>query len=365
MTILMISKDRTIMDEASPARARMEEFLGFCTHLHIIVLNAPGREVHVGTLSLYPARNPLWHLAPLSAVSIGKRIQKKTPFDVVATQDPFESGWVGKVLSKHLSVPLHVQVHTDLASPYFARSHWLNSIRLILSRDVLKSAQAIRTVSKRVKHGIMKKYPGIVEPSVLPIFVSHTSYENIVRRYPFPFTILMVSRLEKEKRISFALSVLAKLIKRYPALGVLIIGDGREKKALEKKARRLGIHARVLFEGWRDDVHEVYAQSHALFVTSGYEGYGRTYLEATDAGIPVVSTDVGLMGDVFINKESALVCDVEDEKCFVTAFSTLLNDLGLRHTLITHAQRAVAEHRQLALDYPRKAIEDIARARTV
>jgi glycosyltransferase involved in cell wall biosynthesis len=364
MNILLISTDATIMEKGSRARSRMEDYLGFCRHLHIIILNAPGSIEHVGTLSLYPVRSFLRHLAPLSALDIGKRIMKEVAIDVISTQDPFETGIVGMRLAAHTKVPLHVQVHTDIASPYFKDAHRLNRARLLLASQVLPTAQAIRAVSERVKQGLMRMYPGIVEPSVLPI-VSEARIYRAEHMYRFPFTVLIMARLEKEKNILYALRALAPLMKKYPGIGVLVVGEGRERSSLEHEAHALGVKERVAFMGWRSDIDTIFAQSHVFFGTSSYEGYGLTLIEAAEAGVPIISTDVGIVGEVLKPEESVLLCPLEDVECVARMITRLINDEGLRHFLSMNAKNAVAAHRARYKEYPRLFVEDVMRAKKV
>jgi glycosyltransferase involved in cell wall biosynthesis len=86
----------------------------------------------------------------------------------------------------------------------------------------------------------------------------------------------------------------------------VMLGTGRLQSSLNGDAEELGIKNRVVFEGWQDPVNFL-GRADALLVTSHYEGYGMSIVEALAAGVPVISTDVG------IAKEAGAIVTSEKE----------------------------------------------------
>src|SRR5690606_34421165 len=74
---------------------------------------------------------------------------------------------------------------------------------------------------------------------------------------------------------------------------LLLIGDGPEREALEAEVSRLGLAESVRFLGARDDARDIIMQCDVLALSSDTEQMPLVVLEAMDAGLPVVSTDVG------------------------------------------------------------------------
>jgi len=107
----------------------------------------------------------------------------------------------------------------------------------------------------------------------------------------FATRLLVVSRLEKEKNIRLAIDAFAKAAPHTACL--IILGEGRERRLLEKRAASLGVAGRVFFEGATDPL-PYYAVADLLLVPSLYEGYGLVIVEALSAGKPVLATDVGV-----------------------------------------------------------------------
>ncbi len=296
---IMLSTDRTILDADSPARARMEEYAAVLGKLSIIVFSrrAPFYAPTVGVpLSIYPT-NSFSRVSYLhDAERIGRTIGGA---DVVTAQDPFETGLAGLRIAQALGVPLHVQVHTNFLAPGFLAAHWpLNWVRTMIAGFVVRRAARIRTVSEKIKKALEKHYPRLHAPiSVLPIFVDLQKYRNIARtRHPkFKTALLIVSRLEPEKRVALAVRALKKARDAGFEAGLTIVGSGSEEGTLKREAGRLGISAWVEFAGFQNNLIPYYAVADVLLYPGApYEGFGMAIIEALAAGVPVLAEDVGI-----------------------------------------------------------------------
>ena len=78
------------------------------------------------------------------------------------------------------------------------------------------------------------------------------------------------------------------------------MGDGPARKALERRARRLGAGDRVRFLGYFAHERAPAALAHAdlLVLPSLYEELGTVLLKAMHAGLPIVASKTGGIPDV-------------------------------------------------------------------
>ena len=117
------------------------------------------------------------------------------------------------------------------------------------------------------------------------------------------------------------------IIRTHPRVGLVILGDGFEKHMLGQIVSNNGLHGNVVFAGWSDDIVSYYKTADLFLLTSDYEGYGMTLIEAAAAGCPIVTTDVGAVGEI-ITKDNALVCPVGDKECLAKQIRLAIENKG-------------------------------------
>jgi glycosyltransferase involved in cell wall biosynthesis len=123
----------------------------------------------------------------------------------------------------------------------------------------------------------------------------------------------MASRLTKEKNIGSAINAMSDVALRYPRTGLVIVGSGPEKDNLKFKIKNFPPEAdqpplenlldNIIIESWTDDLVSYYKTCDLFLLTSNYEGYGRTLVEAAAAGCKIISSDVGV-ADEILEKEN-------------------------------------------------------------
>ena len=104
------------------------------------------------------------------------------------------------------------------------------------------------------------------------------------------FNIISVGRLEKEKNIELLIQSFNKIQKKMNSK-LLIVGDGSERKKLEKLANDLKISTKIIFYGYSNNPYPLMSNSDLLVVSSDFEGLPTVIIEALYIGLPIVSTD--------------------------------------------------------------------------
>jgi len=268
---------------------------------------------------------------------------------LISSQDPFECGMAGWFLKKKFDIFLQLQIHTDFLSPYFWRDSLLNKIRVLLAKFLIPRANCFRVVSGRIKKSLLSTFH--ILPSkifVLPIFVDIEKIKktaiktDLHKKYPqFDFIILMASRLTAEKNIGLAIEAMKRVAKIHPKTGLIIVGEGSKEKNLKSQISNLKINENIIIENWTDDPISYYKTANLFLLTSDYEGYGRTVVEAMASGCPIIMTDVGLAGEVLIDKKDGLVVSVGDKKKLAEVILKLIENLELRAELVRNSQKTM------------------------
>ncbi len=376
MKVLFISNDPSIFNANSEARARMRSYAELIGELHI-VSSAPRSATPTddGPLHLYPVHT--WRIFRIGVLArCSSAIIREKGIEIVSAQDPFEHGLAALRAIAKIQAPkpkLHIQVHTDFLSPWFVRSgNWrsptvrmplLNRFRRRMADRVLPAADGIRVVSERVKQSLIARYDvRIKEPSVIPITVDAAVPEAVrLPDHPFTFALIAVGRLEREKRIEDILAALALVVKHYTMVGLFIVGEGRERGRLERMTHRLGLEKNVIFLGARADARGLMRSAQAFIQASAYEGYGRTLIEAALAKIPIITTDVGIVGEVFKGSEDVLAVPVADPTALSLGIVSILEDTSVRIELPMHAEEAARAHLAAQGNLAERIRDDLAR----
>ena len=365
MNVLFISNDPSIFEDTSPARGRMRAYAKEIGSLHIISQSKTSEvmqeEIEGGaTLSLYPIHIKMKlgrrYFLFKQIIKRAKEIITTEGIQIVSAQDPFEYGLAALKAIEGTNVKFHVQVHTDPFSRWFThvkiiyssevKMPLINRVRQRMADKVLPRAHAVRVVSKRVQESLVARYGNRIPiPVVIPIAVS----ADIPPAMPLPphnftFALITVGRLEPEKRIQDSLRALANISLRYPSVGMFVVGEGSERKNLEDYTKRLGLTSKVHFLGHIDNAWGMMQSAQAYIQSSGYEGYSRTLLEAALARVPIITTDVGIVGEVFKGYEELLSAPPGDPSNLAAHIVGLVEDNEARHQFVINAEKAARDH---------------------
>lgn len=106
-----------------------------------------------------------------------------------------------------------------------------------------------------------------------------------------PVRVVTVGRLVPWKGVDKVLKAVAQC----DGVGVVIVGDGPERRRLAELVRALGLADRVYFAGQRGKAETLalMAMCDIFVLNSSYEGFSHVVLEAMSLGLPVVATAVG------------------------------------------------------------------------
>lgn len=285
---------------------RQIEYAKKYEEMHVIVFaDKSFNEISLApNLWVYPTRSTSKWKYVFDALKLGRFIVGKRAITHVTTQDPFETGLVGALIKNRHAVELELQIHTDIGSPYFQKFTRLNRIRTLISKYTLVRADHVRVVSERIKKYVEKYVdPSKIEVRPVPVDVEKIKNTPITTdlhvKYPqFSKIVLMASRLEPEKNIAMAIRAFKIVLEKIPQAGLVIVGSGSEESELKNLAQKLGIENAVIFEGWQNNLASYYKTCDCFLVTSWYEGYGMTLVEAAAVGTKIVSTDVGIAKEV-------------------------------------------------------------------
>ncbi|GAA4618850.1 hypothetical protein GCM10023195_84990 [Actinoallomurus liliacearum] len=158
--------------------------------------------------------------------------------------------------------------------------------------------------------------------------------------------VLAAGRLVKVKGYDRLLDAFAKVIEKRPEWRLRIYGNGTHADKLSRQARRLGLHNNVAFMGPTSDIEGELAKASIHVITSRFEGFGMTIVEAFAAGVPVVSFDCpqGPREIITSGEDGVLVPD-GDIDAFADALLSLMDDPERTRRLAENGRRTAERYR--------------------
>ena len=257
-----------------------------------------------------------------------KELEEWDP-DLIHIQTEGSPRWMSLKISKHSGAPIVMTCHTDYGHYVFGKYKSLPPVRAIMSNaGKFLYRQAVRVTVPSQKAADFPFLQSVQDRlTVIPNGMETENYQKHLpehERRAFRAslgigdnigTLVTVSRLSKEKNIGELISLLPGLLKKDPAVKLLIVGDGPHKKKLEKLTEKLRICDSVIFTGRipSEDVWRYYDAGDLFVSASTFEVHSMSYLEALANGLPLLCrADEALIG-VLEHNENGMVYHNESE----------------------------------------------------
>ncbi|MFT6746248.1 MAG: glycosyltransferase involved in cell wall biosynthesis [Glaciecola sp.] len=281
-----------------------------------------------------------------------KKLIKEFKPDVVHTHAS-KAGTLGRLAAASCGVPVILHTfHGHVFHSYFnkIKTGLFKNIERVLSK---KSTQIIAISEKQKQElGIDHKIAPLDKIKVIPLgfdLLKFRKYSEVKRKQfradynvaEDEIAIGIIGRLVPVKNhplfleaISLVANETSKKIK------VFIIGDGEDKEVLVQKAGQLGLttcvsnfkdsNKMLIFTSWITEIDYVNAGLDIVALSSLNEGTPVSLIEAQAASNPIVTTNVGGIGNIVLEGETALLSEVGDVQAYAKNLLCLLENDDLR-----------------------------------
>ena len=155
-------------------------------------------------------------------------------------------------------------------------------------------------------------------------------------------TLAFAGRLTTQKSLGHALEAVAAA----PGVELVIAGEGPDRGPLEQRARALGIADRVRFLDAqpRERIVELFRAADATILSSSWENFPHTVVEALAVGTPVLAMEAGGVAEVVHDGVNGLLVAPGDTAALSEAVRRYFQEDGLRQQLRTVAASSVAAY---------------------
>jgi glycosyltransferase involved in cell wall biosynthesis len=240
---------------------------------------------------------------------------KKIAPDVIHTHTA-KAGVLGRlaaILAGRSAKRVHT-FHGHLLHGYF--SGWKVKLVIAIEKFLAKRTDVLVAVGNQVKEdllaaGIGKSdqyrvfFPGLVEPKKISKDVARQQFEMEAGEV----YVAYVGRMTAIKRPDRLLNTAAEIKTRNLPVKFIVAGEGDLFDATKRDSERRDLPVRFL--GWRKDIGALFAASDIAILTSDNEGIPLTLIQAAQASLPMVATDVGSISDIVVHEVNGYLVDSE------------------------------------------------------
>lgn len=226
----------------------------------------------------------------------------------------------------------------------------------LLGKRIIQQADYIQAISYYLKNFAERrgaKSPIEVIPNGVDLELFSAKYTNAEIKairgnlgIKDEYVIVTTSRLVPKNGVDVLIAAIAKFKEKRPNVKCLILGDGPERSALERQAKKLKLETNVLFLGQvgQKDL-PLYLKISDMFVRpSRSEGLGSSFLEAMAAEVPVIGTPVGGIVDFLHNGQTGFLVEVDNPEELAEKMDFVLKNSEARKRVVYNAKSLVDEN---------------------
>ncbi len=260
----------------------------------------------------------------------------------------------GTILHLHGRFPLFISLLSMLLNTkinYFATIHqfsdvgdhgWL-SWKEHLETFLLNRLSRIGAVSKGLALEIHQR---VMSKSIHNIFI----VPNFIKRYDYPFStnrssdqhikIIAIGRLSHEKGFDVLIQAIEYLIQTNKInITCSIYGEGPEKHFLSQLIHEKNLNESIFLEGIvdNDDLRHRLPNYHLMVIPSRSESFGLVALEAFNAQLPVIASNIPGLNEIVRDNDTGLLFDTEKPISLSAKIFLMLNHDTLKSKCTANA----------------------------
>ncbi|MEW6201689.1 MAG: glycosyltransferase family 4 protein [bacterium] len=159
----------------------------------------------------------------------------------------------------------------------------------------------------------------------------------------------MIGRLDEQKDPETFINAAIYILKEFPEVKFILIGDGPHREKLERTARALKIEKSIIFAGWQPNVPSLLSGIKIFVLPSLWEGMPLTLIEAMAAAKPVVATDIIGNREVVVNGETGFLVPTHSPESLASAVIRLLKNPGMMAQMGRAGRKRATENHDVCL----------------
>ena len=282
---------------------------------------------------------------------VNKYLRNNSNYDVIIDNQSISYG----LLEIQKRFPLIEIIHHPITFDYrfelaaskkikykISRHLWYSFLRM--QKKVAPELQNIVTVSQSSKNGIIQEFKckknnisvinnGLDTDEFSPIEDSIRDTNRLITTASADVPL---------KGLDYSLKALKILMKDYPNIHLVVIGEYKKGGHTERLIKKLDIKDNVLFKKHisKEEIRELYSTSSVAIVSSLYEGFGYPVIEAMSCEVPLIATNVSSIPEL-VGKYGILINPKDENKLSKKIKNILDNYEDYKKTAIQGRQHII------------------------
>lgn len=250
----------------------------------------------------------------------------------------FLSGLLGFLLSRIYRTPYIITVQRMETKKGFLR-------KMVYRRAIccIAASRAVENYFREIGSKNVVVIPNGIDISRFANLSKQASRQKLDLRDGF--CVMTVARLEKVKGVDCLIKA-ASILKNGPVPIFLIIGDGSQRKNLERLVKQLGLQEKVRFLGEieNEKIPAYLAAADCFCLPSRQEGFGIAVLEAQASGVPVVASSIGGIIDLIETEKTGILVPPGSPEQIARAIKRIQDEPELARQLVKNAQQSLGKY---------------------
>lgn len=288
----------------------------------------------------------------LIIIKLIKILKRERPYSVLSFMDYANVIVMLSKIFSNIKTKVAVSVHSSptLYLHKYGRNFW-DKATLVLMRFLYDKANRIITVSEFIKYDLISNF--VINQSKVTVIYNPVDLDKIIVssgeeashtwfRDNIP-VILSAGRLSKEKGFAYLIKAFA-IVRQKTNVRLMILGQGCEETFLRGLSSEAGVDKDVVFLGFKQNPFMYMKRATIYVLSSLYEGFPVSLVEAMACGIPVISTMYNPgFNELVENEKNGLLVPVADERALAVAMLRLLNNPEERRKYSAQAKESVRQ----------------------
>ena len=285
------------------------------------------------------------------------RMQDLADLECIALSPPFSlQPWVCRgadILQVHEAKAGHLAcvAHSCFGLPYVITRRVDKPPRTsFLNQRLYANAAAVVAVSGMIRdvlfHGGLHRDAVVIADAHSDLPVNREAVAAIRERFKDRFLIGHAGALVDRHKGQGTLIQAMRLLAGELPVQLLLMGSGPDEASLRAAASGL---ENVSFEGFADNLGDYMAALDLFAYPSNFEGLGSALLDAMQAGLPIIASDVGGIPEIVEAEKNGLLVPPGDAEALANAIRRLYQDAELRNRLASSARDFVQAYSPAAM----------------